>query len=102
MDFYVDLTACPDQDGENACEVIGGCLTVTIMDDDEPGILSFDHETYYAEGDAKSVDIKINRRCGANGKLTFDLETEDGTAKEGIDFEKFEAEGELDNEVRRN
>jgi hypothetical protein len=107
-DFYVDLTPydldvvgdSKTSDGRHAgCEVVGGPLTVTIMDDDDPGLLLFENETVSIESNMPSVDIKIRRRSGGNGKVEFDLETEDGTAKQGIDFEGFKKRVALDHEV---
>merc|ERR1719253_2340924 len=87
-DFYVDLSNV-------RCTYTGGKVdlgtsecTVTIIDDDEPGVLQFDNiENYVMEGKDEIVTLTVERRNGSSGVISCTFRTEDATAKAGTDYE---------------
>jgi len=60
---------------------------VTIIDDDDPGILGFTDTQATASELSDSVVIEVNRRRGCDGRVGLDYVTLDGSAKAGRDFE---------------
>ena len=62
MDFYIDLVQSVED--MQKYQIIGNTLTVTIIDDDEPGMIAFDREEYTAADADNEVTLKINRRKG--------------------------------------
>jgi len=107
-EFYVDLfnpLAMADQ--KTAIAALGRTskTTVVIIDDDLPGIISFEkeqvtvHEPYFSTTDqapsnSKAEDGKevfvICRKAGACGKVSCKYTTEDATAMQGVNFEATE------------
>lgn len=64
---------------------------VTIIDDDEPGVLGFfDSREYQCTEDQGTVEIKVVRKDGADGVITVQYSTNDGGgeggAKAGLDY----------------
>jgi solute carrier family 8 (sodium/calcium exchanger) len=64
---------------------------VTIIDDDEPGVLGFfESREYTCTEDNGTVEINVIRKDGADGVVTVDFSTQDGggenSAKQGIDY----------------
>jgi len=86
MEFFIDL-ATEDPEG---VEIFGPTCAVTIIDDDDPGMLSFKEEQVNVAESAKEVEIAVLRRKGASGKVSCKVSSEDGTAKENVDFEPVE------------
>eukprot|EP00232_Nephroselmis_pyriformis_P022302 CAMPEP_0182866928 /NCGR_PEP_ID=MMETSP0034_2-20130328/8450_1 /TAXON_ID=156128 /ORGANISM="Nephroselmis pyriformis, Strain CCMP717" /LENGTH=894 /DNA_ID=CAMNT_0024999261 /DNA_START=354 /DNA_END=3038 /DNA_ORIENTATION=- len=79
--FTVNL-ANPSHGGSLLMESV----EVTIIDDDEPGIFSFDKVHYeVGEIDGKCV-LTVIRRRGCDGVVTVDYETVDNTAIAGQDY----------------
>jgi solute carrier family 8 (sodium/calcium exchanger) len=81
-EFFVDM-----MNEEGSCEVVGGVLSVIVIDDDDPGTVGFKYEVITVKPNAESVDVPIIRRNGANGKVSVHLKTEDATAIADTDFE---------------
>ena len=80
----------------------GAAVCVTIIDDDDPGILSWADEQLVVMG--HEVTVMCIRRHGACGVQTVRIYTEEGTAKEGTDFEAIDDEytfglGEVDKPI---
>ena len=69
---------------------------MTIIDDDDPGIVGFQSEAVDVLG--SEVEVVAIRRGGAHGKQTFKITTEAGTAKEDVDYFPMEEEGEFEHE----
>jgi solute carrier family 8 (sodium/calcium exchanger) len=88
MDFYIDLVQSVDD--MKHYQIIGNTLTVTIIDDDEPGMIAFDREEYTAADADTEVTLKINRRKGGNGRISCDCFTENGKALAGVDYVEME------------
>ncbi|CAD7929401.1 unnamed protein product [Amoebophrya sp. A25] len=87
MDFYIDLFPV-----DKSCEIFGPTLHVTILDDDFPGFLQFEHEEVHIGHDASEVEVRIQRRRGGSGELTCKIHSEEGKAKDLVDFEPLEEE----------
>jgi solute carrier family 8 (sodium/calcium exchanger) len=85
--FLVKLSL--DQETDERPDVAKGrmCLmTVTIVDDDEPGTISFTHRLYtVTEADGKAI-LPLQREGGADGQILLRYKTVDGSAKNGRDF----------------
>ena len=62
-------------------------IVCTIIDDDEPGVLGFfDTREYRCSEACKMVEITVIRKDGADGIVTCQYETIDGTAVAGVDY----------------
>lgn len=89
-EFYVDLTnvRCKDPNYE---AVLGQHPTarIAIVDDDEPGVLSFEKEllTVQEGTEKKTVTASVQRKNGSKGKISCKYKTEEASALEGLDYE---------------
>jgi len=88
-DFYIDLFN--PSSGVPGFKVALGAIpstTISIVDDDQPGVLSFMEETMnVTEGiDNKVVTLTVKRCNGSNGTITCKYFTEDHTAIAGRDY----------------
>lgn len=73
----------------------GGKATIVILDDDYPGMFTFEEESLSVPEASKVVKIRVNRNTGARGTVRVPYHTEEGTAKGGgEDYE--DAVGELE------
>lgn len=61
-------------------------MTVTIVDDDFPGIIAFGQRLITVEEDTGKVIIPVFREQGSDGKVEVKWKTVDGTAKSGRDY----------------
>ena len=66
--------------------------TIMIIDDDNPGILTFAHKEYTVLATQKEVAITIKRKNGGKGKIscrfsTIELEVSDRKAVPDVDYE---------------
>ena len=89
--FLVRL-ALPESEDDNSLDrtdVAKGriCLmTVTIVDDDEPGLISFEKRLFpVGEGIGEAV-IPVTRDNGADGEIIVSYKTVDGSARDGKDY----------------
>lgn len=64
--------------------------TVTILNDDKPGTMSFEKPTYSVSEASGVVKIKIKRTEGADGEVQVMVKTENGSAEAGKDYVKKE------------
>lgn len=88
MMFFVDLFPETLEGEEDiSCEVFGPTVAVTIIDDDEPGELRFEHESIDVHSGQATIDVMVQRRKGGSGKISCVVYTENGTAKAGLDYE---------------
>ncbi|XP_050390881.1 sodium/calcium exchanger 2 [Patella vulgata] len=87
--FFVRLSAVPGQVfafGEHTiCEV-------TIIDDDEPGLLRFAKPSIIVRGSASRIKIPVQRVNGADGNISVKWKTKDISAKHGKDYDGGEGE----------
>mmetsp|Transcript_46286 Transcript_46286/g.83441 ORF Transcript_46286/g.83441 Transcript_46286/m.83441 type:complete len:532 (+) Transcript_46286:134-1729(+) len=73
-------------------------MTVVIIDDDLPGVISFEKEQVTCreqEKDSKAEFI-VERKSGACGKVSIKFATEDGSAMAGVHYEAAEGTLEFD------
>ncbi|RWS29338.1 sodium/calcium exchanger 3-like protein [Leptotrombidium deliense] len=91
----LSLPEVESEDGEARKDVHKGricMMTVTIIDDDNPGIIAFGQRLITVEENAGKVVIPILREQGADGEVLVKWKTIDGTAKNGVDFQGGEGE----------
>jgi len=100
-EFYVDLfnpSSMADQ--KTAIAVLGRTskMTVVIIDDDMPGVISFEKEqvTVHEQAEDSKELFVICRKAGACGKVSCKYTTEDATAMQGVNFEAAEGVLEFD------
>jgi len=89
-DFFVDLSLL--EDCENV--EVGDFVTVTIIDDDHPGILRFkldELEVIQTSAD-QELNVAIERVKGSSGLISCKYKTEDDTAVGGRDYVSVEGE----------
>lgn len=72
-----------------------GVATVTILDDDYPGIFTFEEEKHQVTEADGTINIKVIRHTGARGTVRVPYHTVEGTAKGGGDDYE-DAVGELE------
>ncbi|RWS01848.1 Sodium/calcium exchanger 3-like protein, partial [Dinothrombium tinctorium] len=84
-----------DKDSDGRKDVAKGricMMTVTIIDDDNPGIIAFGQRLITIEENEGKVVIPVLREQGADGEVVVKYKTLDGTAKNGIDYNGGEGE----------
>jgi len=97
QEFYIEITSAVTSNPEiNAFVGEKKEATVVIVDDDLPGLLSFEkEEVSVQESPSKQeLEICVRRRMGASGEIACKVRTEDWSAKAGHDY------GKLDEELR--
>jgi len=99
-DFYLDMLSVTCTGSVIQYEVVGDkkVATITIIDDDDPGMLSFEHESVDVTESPEDVvkQIKVLRKNGSTGKISCHYRTENATAVAPEDFEGLDAELELE------
>lgn len=73
-------------EGGGDVKILRRSVDVTIVDDDDSGILSFELPTYDAGAADPHAEVAVRRRSGADGKVSIDYFTKDGTAFSGTHF----------------
>merc|ERR1711994_1050825 len=66
--------------------------TIMILDDDHGGIFGFEDSEAEIVESVGAYECKVQRISGARGKVAIPYNTEDGTAKDGEDYEAQEGE----------
>src|SRR5690606_34357283 len=61
--------------------------TVTILDDDNAGVVNLDSATYSVNEKSGHVTVSATRSNGSSGSVTVDYNTHNGTAVAGQDFD---------------
>jgi uncharacterized protein with beta-barrel porin domain len=61
--------------------------TVTILDDDNAGVVNLDSATYSVNEKAGHITVSATRSNGSSGSVTVDYNTNNGTAVAGQDFD---------------
>jgi solute carrier family 8 (sodium/calcium exchanger) len=103
-EFYCDLSCAEivpqpgsesvDTSKKSRTQVLLGCATttITIIDDDYPGVLAFESETHHVKESVEdcSVTVRVVRKTGTTGKIACNYRTENGTALAPLDFESLE------------
>uniref|UniRef100_A0A5S6R3W4 Calx-beta domain-containing protein n=1 Tax=Trichuris muris TaxID=70415 RepID=A0A5S6R3W4_TRIMR len=72
--------------------------TVMILDDDHPGLFSFENDTYDVAESTGDAIVKVIRRTGSRGRVLVPFATADGTGKAVIDYEPMEGALMFENE----
>jgi solute carrier family 8 (sodium/calcium exchanger) len=85
-DFFVDLSF-PSEKSTN--HKLGDVRTtvITIIDDDEPGVLSFTEDDFYVNDVEKKAVVWVQRKDGCSANVSCTYSCEDGTGKGGSDYE---------------
>jgi len=76
-----DPSGCDPASAPNTCDT-----TVTIIDDDQGGVISFDSATYQVNETAGTASILLRRTGGLGGPVSVTFTTSDGTAVAGTDY----------------
>jgi solute carrier family 8 (sodium/calcium exchanger) len=101
-DFFIDLSnpsskGLPIKLGEVSAAV------VTIIDDDDPGVLYFAEDDFFATEAEGVAKIWVARKDGCSANVSCMYYTQDGTAVEGKDYEEKRGRIEfLKGETRKN
>jgi len=91
--LYVRIFGAKLDDKDEGVTIGAGNCKVVILNDDEPGVLSFTSQTVTAKSHAEQVTLTIQREHGNSGNVLAFLKTMDGTAKAGQDFTALDEEG---------
>lgn len=75
--------------------------TVTILDDDHAGSFSFGQRELCVGECSGVVEVPVNRTTGVRGTVVIPYHTEDGSARQGVDYEHTQGELEFTNEQTR-
>lgn len=67
-------------------------MTVTIVDDDEPGIIGFEQRIFTVGEGVGTVKLTVLREFGGDGRICVPFKTVDGSAKAGTDYVPIEGE----------
>merc|ERR1719253_205242 len=90
-DFFIELSnaCCADPDYE-AGMGRHNSIRISIVDDDEPGVLAFEKDTLHVtEGlEEKVISVIVTRNNGSSGRVTCKYRTEDSSATAGRDYEQ--------------
>jgi solute carrier family 8 (sodium/calcium exchanger) len=88
-EFYVELSNPTVEGGLEAKIGMNNHMTIVIIDDDDPGVMSFEQEIITIQEDVedKTVELIVKRADGSTGKVSVQYKTEDASAKAGRDFE---------------
>lgn len=91
-DFYVELY---EPEGQERLEGEDTKCTVTIIDDDKPGVLSFENRTVKVVASDEKAIIKVTRANGCDGTITckfktIELDDTPHTAEKNVDYEHTE------------
>ncbi|XP_076459259.1 sodium/calcium exchanger Calx-like isoform X2 [Babylonia areolata] len=93
--FFVRIHSLPDDDV--ALGNISICQ-VTIINDDEPGVLAFTKPSYVIKESGLRALIPVARTGGADGHVSVKWRTKDITAVDGKDYKGGEGELKFDNQ----
>merc|ERR1712142_693787 len=88
--FFCKLTSVRAEPKAQAKHVLGtpDTATITILDDDYPGVFTLEHERYEVMETVGFMTLRIVRLMGARGIIRLPYYTAEGTAKGGgEDFE---------------
>lgn len=95
--FLAKLFLPDDDEGDDSRVAIGStCITaITIVNDDEPGNVSFPSKIFTFGFHSDKVVIPVVRENGSDGEMKVKYCVNDGTAKNGRDFICFPPEDEI-------
>jgi solute carrier family 8 (sodium/calcium exchanger) len=85
-EFFVKLTLLPGRESEDVRLGRTSIMEITILNDDEPGSLSFEKRGHLVKESCGDADISIVRQNGADGVVSVKWKTTDKTAMNGKDY----------------
>ncbi|XP_056647142.1 sodium/calcium exchanger 3 isoform X3 [Diorhabda sublineata] len=86
--FYIRLSSSQPTDSLGSPVL----ATVIILDDDHGGLFKFEAQNHELVESVGQYELKVVRCSGARGKVIIPYWTEDGTAKQGKEYEKQEGQ----------
>eukprot|EP00798_Chlamydomonas_sp_ICE-L_P012749 gene12749-15998_t len=86
VSFFVCLTSAEIGAKGELATILQPKVVVTIVDDDDGGILSFELPSVEAGMSADSAEVTVVRRNGADGQVTVNYSTKEGSALSGTHF----------------
>uniref|UniRef100_A0A6U2FWI8 Calx-beta domain-containing protein n=1 Tax=Chlamydomonas euryale TaxID=1486919 RepID=A0A6U2FWI8_9CHLO len=72
--------------GNGAVNLLQATTAVTIVDDDDSGVVMFELPTFEARMQGSTASVVVVRRHGADGAVSIDYVTKDGSAEAGKHF----------------
>jgi solute carrier family 8 (sodium/calcium exchanger) len=86
--FYARLYGAKVTGTGDTPEIVIGTATtqVTILNDDDPGTISFEAKTFHAMDTKQTVEIPLIRKDGNDGNVLAFIKTRDGTATANQDY----------------
>ncbi|XP_021339681.1 sodium/calcium exchanger 1-like, partial [Mizuhopecten yessoensis] len=79
-----------DSEKQNAVVGRRAITEIVILNDDDPGVLEFEHPSFLFKESVGTALVPVNRIDGADGKVTITWKTKDMTAIHGRDYENTE------------
>jgi len=84
-EFFVKLTLIP-QESENVRLGRTSIMEITILNDDEPGTITFEKRGYLVKESCGDAEIAVLRQNGADGEISIKWRTVDKSAVSGKDY----------------
>lgn len=84
-EFFVKLTLIP-QESENIRLGRTSIMEITILNDDEPGTITFEKRGYLVKESCGAAEIAVLRQNGADGEISIKWRTIDKSAVNGKDY----------------
>jgi len=84
-EFFVKLTLIP-QESENVRLGRTSIMEITILNDDEPGTITFEKRGYLVKESCGEAEIAVLRQNGADGQISIKWRTIDKSAVSGKDY----------------
>merc|ERR1711963_975824 len=84
-EFFVKLTLIP-QESENVRLGRTSIMEITILNDDEPGTITFEKRGYLVKESCGEAEIAVLRQNGADGEISIKWRTIDKSAVSGKDY----------------
>jgi len=87
-EFYVHLTSIETLKGQVSGLGRASKARIVIIDDDCPGVLSFEKDVIEVQESSKDqvIQILVNRKGGSSGSVSCKFETEAASATQGADY----------------
>ncbi|RZF40302.1 hypothetical protein LSTR_LSTR013244 [Laodelphax striatellus] len=85
-EFFLRLSLIHDEDNSHVELGRISIMEVTIIDDDDPGVLAFEKRGLLVKESAGSVQLAVVRTRGADGEVQVKYRTQDKSALSGRDY----------------